>query len=118
MSTFPTLTAIPSYPLSPDGDLEDMVIRSPQASGYVQTRPRTTRARRNFGLNYNLMSDADVSTLRTFELTTLHNGADSFSWTHPLSAVVYIVQLTAPIKFSRSQQIRGYSTVYFNMCEV
>lgn len=101
MANFPVLSRNPIYPLDPDGSIEDVVIRSPQASGYEQTRPRSTRARRNFGLNYINLASLDEAALRTFEVTTLRNGADSFLWTHPTSAVVYTVRLTAPIKISR-----------------
>ncbi len=105
MPAFPTLSRNPSYPLDPDGVLEDVVIRSPQTSGYEQTRPRSTRARRNFGLNYINLASADEALLRTFEVTTLRNGADSFLWTHPITAVVYTVRLTAPIKISRNNAV-------------
>lgn len=103
MAAFPTLSKKPNYPLDPDGELEDVVIRSPQTAGYEQTRPRTTRARRSFGVNYKALKDVDVDLLRTFERVTLRNGADQFTWTHPLSATVYTVRLAAPIKYSRKQ---------------
>lgn len=103
MSAFPSLSCPPSYPLDPDGDIEDTVIRSPQEAGYEQTRPRTTRARRSFGLDYPLLPDVDVSLLRAFEITTLRNGADAFSWTHPLSGTTYTVRLAAPIQYKRNQ---------------
>lgn len=102
MANFPTLSRAPSYPLDPDGELEDVVLRSPQTAGYEQTRPRTTRARRTFGLSYPVLDDTDTAALRVFEITTLHNGADSFTWTHPLSGTSYTVRLTAPIKFRRT----------------
>jgi len=102
MAVFPVLSCPCSLPLDPDGDIEDIVLRSPQESGYEQTRPRATRARRNFGVNYSSLPNADVAALRTFEITTLRNGADSFSWTHPITATVYIVRLVSPIQFLRS----------------
>lgn len=103
MANFPTLSRAPSYPLSPDGDLEDVVMRSPQASGYEQTRPRSTRARRSFGLSYKNISDADIAALRTFEITTILNGANSFSWTHPITSTVYTVRLAGPIQYERTR---------------
>lgn len=101
MAAFPALTRAPAYPLDPDGALEDAVLRSEFAAGYEQTRPKYTRARRSYGLNYTL-SDADVATLRAFELTTLVNGSDSFVWTHPLRATSHTVRLTAPIRYGKS----------------
>lgn len=103
MTAFPTLSRAPSLPLDPDGEIEDVILRSPMEAGYEQTRPKTTRARRIFGLNYRALGNADVTLLRTFETTTLRNGADSFTWTHPLSGTTYTVRLTAPIKFARAQ---------------
>lgn len=103
MPTFPTLSRAPSYPIDPDGEAEDVILRSPMEAGYEQTRPRTTRARRNFGVNYIGIEAADEALLRAFETTTLRNGADAFTWTHPISGTVYTVRLTAPIKWSRTK---------------
>ena len=115
MAAFPTLTRPPIYPLDPDGELEDAVLRSESEAGYEQTRPKFTRARRSFGLRYR-MSDADVATLRAFELTTLVNGSDSFTWTHPLTSTSYTMRLTAPIKYAISSL--GVTDVSFMMREV
>lgn len=102
MSAFPTLGINPSFPLDPDGQIEDAILRSDFSAGYEQTRPKFTRVRRAFGLRYNLLSDTNVAALRTFEITTLKNGADAFTWTHPVTAVTYTVRLTGPISFSRN----------------
>ena len=115
MSAFPTLSVAPNYPLSPDGEVEDNIIRSQQTAGYEQTRPRFTRARRMFGLTY-VLKTSDANTLRTFEVTTLHYGADAFTWTHPISAITYTVRLTAPMKFSLDNY--GETTVSFTIREV
>lgn len=117
MANFPTLSRAPNFPLDPDGSTEDVVLRSPQEAGYEQTRPRTTRARRSFGLNYQALKDADVALLRTFEITTLRNGADSFDWTHPLSAATYTVRLAAPVQYKR-QHGGGMVNVSLNLREV
>lgn len=115
MAAFPTLTKGPTYPLNPDGDLEDAVLRSDFTAGYEQTRPKFTRARRSYGLNYKI-SDADVATLRDFERITLVNGADAFTWTHPLRATSHTVRLTAPIKYSKL--VLGLTDVSFTIREV
>ena len=101
MAAFPSIRA-PIHPLDPDGELEDAAVRSPFEGGYQQTRPRYTRARRRFGVRYRLQS-SDLWTLRTFELTTLRNGADSFTWTHPTTSTSYTVRLAAPIAYARAQ---------------
>lgn len=107
MTAFPTLSLPCSYPIDPDGVPEDVILRSPQEAGYEQTRPRTTRARLNFGVNYIGMVPADEALLRAFYTTTLRNGADSFTWTHPISGTTYTVRFTAPIKFVRARGMAG-----------
>ena len=118
MSSFPTLSKNPSYPLDPDGDLEDVILRTPSDAGYVQTRPRFTRSRRTWGINYAALPDADVSTLRTFEQVTLVNAADLFSWTHPISSTTYTVQLAGPIKYARVMGAENASNVSMTLQEV
>jgi phage-related protein len=115
MAAFPTLTAKPIYPLDPDGTLDDAAIRSDYTAGYEQARPKFTRAQRSFGVRYTL-DNTDTATLRSFELTTLANGADSFTWTHPISATTYTVRLTAPIRYIR--QLPGITDVQFVVREV
>jgi hypothetical protein len=105
---FPTLSRPPSFPIDPDGSLEDGVLRTTAEAGYVETRPRFTRARRSWGLNYPNLPDADTVTLRSWELTTLRNGADSFDWTHPLTAATYTVQLgPGLIKYKKAKKGNG-----------
>lgn len=101
MTAFVTLVGLPSYPLDPDGEIEDVVLRSESTAGYRQTRPRFTRARRKWGVNYEDLTDADADDLRDFERVTLRNGADKFDWPHPVSGTFTVI-LTGPIKFSRN----------------
>lgn len=101
MPAFPALNDPPCYPLDPDGELEDAVLRSPLQAGYQQTRPKFTRFRRSFGVRYK-MKDADVATLRAFEQTTLVNGSASFTWVHPLRGTNHTVQLIGPIKYGKN----------------
>lgn len=115
MAAFPTLTKPPVYPLDPDAEQIDTVLRSDFTAGYEQTRPKFTRARRQFGLRYRLEA-TDLATLRTFETTTLVNGADSFSWTHPLTAVTYTVRLVEPIRYARTSP--AITEVSFTLREV
>lgn len=114
--SFPTLSMGPRFPIDPDGELDDAILRTPTDAGYEQTRPRFTRARRSWGLNYRL-GDTDASALRTFEQTTLHNGADPFSWTHPVSGTTYTVRLAGPIKYARTS-VRTLTEISFLLREV
>ena len=118
MPAFPTLSVPCSYPIDPDGVIDDVIMRSPQEAGYEQTRPRTTRPRRNFGVTYIGLESVDEALLRTFEITTLRNGSDSFNWTHPLSSTVYTVRLTGPIKFTRIKSRVGAVNVSMTLREV
>lgn len=117
MPTYPALSRKPSYPLTPNGEIEDVILTSPKEAGYEQTRPRTTRVRRSFGVNYVDLPNVDVALLRTFESTTLRNGADAFTWTHPLTGTSYTVRLQGPIRFS---QVKGHTSenVSFMLREV
>lgn len=101
MADFPALSKPPSVPMDPDGQIDDGVLRSNAEAGYEQTRPRFTRARRSWGVNYKGLPNADVATLRSFERVTLHWGADAFAWTHPLGDGTFTVRLTGPMRFSR-----------------
>ena len=117
MSTFPSLSVPPGYPLDPDGTLEDATIRSESTAGYEQSRPRYTRARRSFGVRYQHLADADVAVLRAFELTTLRNGSDLFTWMHPVTAIPYTVRLAGPIAYARTVA-PGISDVSMTLREV
>jgi phage-related protein len=103
--------------LDPDGELEDAVLRTPFDAGYEQTRPKYTRMRRIWGVRYDELSNADVATLRTYEQTTLVNGANSFTWTHPLSGT-FTVRLAGPIKYVRSADKYGVADISFVLREV
>lgn len=108
MPTFPTLSCKPAYPLNPDGTKEDATVKSPYEGGYEQTRPRFTRVRRRWGLKYPKMSAADKQTLESFE-GTVHGGADSFTWTHPVTSTSYTVRFEGTI---------NYSNVHYNKYDV
>lgn len=115
MTDFVTLSVAPSYPLSPDGEIEDVLIRSENTAGYRQTRPRFTRARRTWGVSYDHMGATDVGNLKTFEQVTLVNGAAEFNWTHPVSGT-FVVQLKGPIKYNLNDY--GGHQVSFELEEV
>ena len=115
MTTFVTLAGVPGYPMDPDGEIDDAVLRSDTTAGYEQTRPKFTRARRSWGVNYPDMIGADVALLKAFELTTLRNGADMFDWPHPITGT-FTVRLKGPIKFAKDDF--GGTRVSFALREV
>lgn len=116
MPTFPTLSMDPNIPIDPDGVIEDAVLRSPTSAGYEITRPKWTRARRVWGVRYNALPDADAAILRDFEITTLANGALSFTWTHPKGSPTVLVRLAGPIAFTTI--MRNRNQVAFTVREV
>ena len=103
MPTFPTLTTKPIFPVPQEK--EDSVIKSGKEGGYLQTRQRYTRIRKNFQVQYHNLSTTEMGTLDTFE-NTVKGGADSFTWTHPMTGVVYSVRLDGTIKFSPTHDNR------------
>ena len=116
MANFPTLSRSPSFPLAPDGEIEDSTLRSQFEAGYELTRPRFTRARRSWGVRYPVVSSADKALLVAFEQTTVRGGADSFSWTHPITSTVYSVRFAGPLKYA--QFAIGKWSVEFMLREV
>lgn len=96
MSAFPTLTAIQAVPMTEE--TEDATIRSAFEAGYEHTRPRFTRARKTWTIRYEYMSNTDKTTLDAF-VTTVRQGADSFSWTNPQDSVVYTVRFSSIPKY-------------------
>lgn len=59
----------------------------------MTTRPRFTRARRTFKLNYKALTDADKALLDTFFFTSTSRGSVIFSWTNPITSAAYNVRI-------------------------
>lgn len=60
----------------------DNVIRTQMETGYPKTRKRSTAAPYQLRLLFN-MTKAQVATLYTFFSSTINDGVDSFTMTHP-----------------------------------
>ena len=76
-TAFPTLSRAPL--MNEEETLEDSTIRDPMESGAVFARPRFSRMRRTFAVNYELLTETDRDTLRTF--TQTNGGWNSFTFT-------------------------------------
>ncbi len=113
MPTFPSLTAKPIFPVTEQR--EDSVIKSDFEGGYINTRQRFTRIRRNFQVQYTNMSTSDKGTLDTF-VDTVKGGADSFTWTHPITAAAHTVRFETPPRFSPTHDNRW--SVEFTLIEL
>ena len=86
MANFPTLSRKSDYDQE-EAIEDDAVIRSKMEAGYMVSRPRYTRSRKNFGtVKYDNLTDTDKDTLMYFEKSTLSNGALSFDWQNPAEA--------------------------------
>lgn len=88
MSTYPSLTTPPNYPLT-EG-IEDPAIKTKSEAGYVTTRKKYTKQNVSFGVTYSMLTDTDKDTLRTFYDTV--ETVDTFTWTHPYTSQTYTVR--------------------------
>jgi hypothetical protein len=96
--TYPTLTMLPSYPL--EEEVEDGTIRTPYEAGYVHTRPKfTRRGRKTWKVNYKYMPTSDKSLLEGF-VTSVREGAYTFTWTNPQNSSVTAVRFEELPKYS------------------
>ena len=92
MPAFPTLSVKPIFPV---GEVpEDPTVRSVFEGGYQHTRPRHTRNRRKFQLQYHNLPETDKSGANKLDafIVTVKSGADSFTWTHPDTGTSYTVR--------------------------
>jgi len=114
MPTFPTLDTEIYYPL--EEEREDSTIRSKFEDGYEHTRPRYTKIRYTWNVNYRMMPGSDKDTLEAF-VTTVREGADSFSWTNPQSGATYTVKFSQIPKYSCTYKINSisYFEVHFQL---
>ena len=95
---YPTLVRIPSYPI--EVSIEDAVLRSDTDSGHVITRPKFTKSRRSFTINYEDAPLSDMTTLEDFYFDDCGNGSAVFNWTRPDTGQVFVVGFKEPMKSS------------------
>ena len=86
---FPSNISNPDYPLVET--LEDAVLRSNMEDGTVKTRPKFTRNRKTFEVQWNNMLTEEQQVFENFYKNTLKNGSLPFNWTHPKTGVTYVV---------------------------
>lgn len=110
---FPAISS-PSWPIT--RIREDNMLRSQMENGIVQTRPKFTRTKDGWELEWKAMSNTDHSTFVTFFETTLSNGALSFNWTHPITNVTKEYRIEAPPE--ESNYDLTWWTVSFTIKEV
>lgn len=110
MTAWPSIMA-PSFPL--DESIYKPQVRSEFEAGYVQTRPRATRERRIFKLNWLALPTADWATLDAFFVANI---GGTFTWTNPEDSQSYTVRFADD---SLESQIRsnGLRTVSLTLEE-
>lgn len=85
----PTWPTLPVPTKVTPSQVNDPPLRLDIDSGYVQTRPRYTRQRRNFDLLYEGLTLADMTTLYKFITDNLRISSLTFQWTNPWSGEVF-----------------------------
>lgn len=86
---FPSISA-PSYGL--EETVHKAQVRNEFGAGYVQTRPKFTRARHRWPLHWDALPEIEYQQLKAFFIA---NQGGAFEWTHPLSGVVYVCVFSA-----------------------
>lgn len=95
--SFPDVTA-PDYPLKET--FEDNLIKSSMENGVVKTRPRFTKARRSFELEWSSLDSDSKELLEQFFLSKTKCGSLPFKWMHPHTEKTYNVRFDGPPTFS------------------
>jgi hypothetical protein len=84
------MSAWPTGLRQPDVGFEEEIyfpqIKNDFESGYVQSRPKATVAKRRWDLTFSLLPPVEYGYLETH---FLGNQGGTFSWTHPISSTVY-----------------------------
>ena len=111
--SFPDVTA-PEYPLKES--VEDNLIKSAMENGVVKTRPRFTKVRRSFELEWSLLNDDSKDALEQFFLSKTKCGSLPFKWPHPYSEKSYVVRFDGPPSFSL--KMKDYWQVSIKLQEV
>jgi len=114
MATYPTLSIPPSYPINET--IEDSTISSNFETGWEQTRPRFTRSRRTWQINYENLLYVDKKLLEDFVNDDVRQGADYFTWTHPVTSEVVTVRFKPAPTYNNT--ILTYWQVSFSLREV
>lgn len=111
---FPAGIRNPDYPL--DEQLADPTLRSEYEDGSQQTRPKFTRIRKIFTVEWNSLPDTEKELLVDFYCNTVKAGAEAFDWMDPVSGKQYAVRFGAAPKIKA--KMLHYYTVSITLNEV
>lgn len=115
MSTFPQaeLTSYPTYPIKEQ--IINSAISSPFENGMVQVRPRFTRDRRRWSINYKALTEAEKIIVKNFYLS-VSGGSYYFTWVNPMDNSEHTVRFVSDLDIV---QITGnYYTLSFDLEEL
>lgn len=110
--TFPATIRHPDYPFS-----EKFVKRkilSKFESGHELSRATATVGKHEFGLKWSSLPEAQYQILKSYFES---QGAETFSWTHPLTTTVYTVRI-AQSELESTIPFLGHRTVELLLHEV
>ena len=88
LSDWPSI-AVPTFGTTASDYLP--TVRTEFEGNYVQSRLRTTRARRQWSLKWNVMTETDYQTLRAFFLS--YQGS-AFNWIEPVTSTPYVCRFS------------------------
>ena len=94
----------------PEQSDSDPTIRSRKEDGSVTTRLRFPAVPKRWEFELRVLSEADKTTLKTFQHTTVSYGAGVFNWTNPMDNTIYVVRLGAPFVFTHDETGDQYRT--------
>lgn len=87
---------MPIMPFSEE--LEDVALVSLTENGMVVSRPKFTRPRNTFSLQWTALPTVDYIALKQFYASVL-GGSNSFIWPHPITGTLYEVRFSGAFSF-------------------
>ncbi len=97
MATFPTLSRNPVYPIKKG--YVDTTLKQTSETGYVMTRPRSSRIQRTWEVEYQGLVASDSTAIDEF-MVTVKGGSDYFDWTNIEDGDTYSVRFDKPPELS------------------
>ena len=110
MDAFPTIAQKPDAEGWSEGLSEDYTSRSPKASGLVKTGCLVTWIPKVWGFQYTQLSNTYKELIVAHEVA-MKGGVVIFTWTHPVTAVVYQVRFKGLVQYDRERDHTGTWTV-------
>lgn len=91
-----SLNSYPTFPIREQ--VVDPAISSPFENGMVQTRPRFTRIRRRWVINYRALTEEEKDIIKNFYINDTVGGSYFFEWENPMTEVTHSVRFTRDLE--------------------